>query len=86
MRKFNKNSFINAFFGTIIVSGFFHVVILTLQFIKIGNWDVFNYLRILDLDFFWKEITGIKALIISWTIMIGIYFSVWYFYSNKNQK
>lgn len=86
MKRIINQSFINAFFGTIIISGFFHVVILTLQFIKTGDWNIFNYLRILDLDFFWKNITGTNALIISWLIMIGIYISVWYFYSNKKQK
>jgi len=86
MKKIIQNPFINAFLVTIIISGLIHDLILWLKFIKTWNWNVFNYFQIIELDFFWKEIAGINTLIISWLMMIGIYFCAWYFYSNKIKK
>ncbi len=83
MKKIIKHPLVNAFLGTIIISGLVHIFVLWLQFVKTGNWDIFNYLRILDLDFFWKELTGTNFLIVSWIILIGIYLGVWYLYSSK---
>jgi len=86
MRKIINHPLINAFLSLIIVSGFIHMIILSTQFILTRNLDVFNYFKILDLDFFWKGIHGIPSLIISSLTQILIYVVIWRLYSRKLKK
>lgn len=84
MTQLSKNRFLDSFLKFLLVSAVIHFIILMIITLKEMNIIYLNYFKILNINFFFKEIEqGILSQVISTIIVIIIYVVIFVFFTRK---